>query len=214
MWAREGMGRMATRKVGLAVPPEILAERRRGRARAARLYVIGVAAVALIIGGIFAVYSHFADVEFTTNRHIAAALSDYARGNLGGAERELRTALSVKGDDYTLNYDLGIVLLKEGRYPEALTPLRAAERLNEGATAYLYAAVAGLAMHRPALVLPDARQAVAKAPDDRVATAALALVDDALGRRAEAAQARAAGRVGTYAGGGVEELIDGANLEQ
>jgi tetratricopeptide (TPR) repeat protein len=205
---------MATRNRSMVVPPEIMAERRRARARTVRLYAIGAAVVAFVIGGIFAVYNHFAGAELATNRHIAAAMSDYARGHLGGAESELRTALAVKGDDYTVNYDLGIVQLKRGRYTAARAQLRATERLNEGASAYLYAAVAGLAMRRPDLALGDARQAVARAPDGRDTTGALALVDQALGHPAQAARDRAAGRVGAYGGGGVKELIDEAILEQ
>src|SRR5579875_1000465 len=111
---------MATHKARVALPPEIIAERRRKRARTVRLYAIGIAFMALLIGGIFVAYDYFAGVDLTANQHTAAAMSDYARGNLGGAEHELRTAVASRGDDYTLRYDLGIVLLKEGRYAGAL----------------------------------------------------------------------------------------------
>ena len=117
---------MATRNAGMVVPPEIRAGRRRERARIVRLYAIGVGVMARVIGGIFGVYNHFAGVELTTNRHIAAAMSDYARGHLNGAESELRTALAVKGDDYTVNYDLGIVQLKRGLRGDASARTRAA----------------------------------------------------------------------------------------
>lgn len=183
-----------------AFPPEIVAQRRRRRAHVLRVYVAGTAAMALLIGAIFALGVYEKAQTQATNEHIAMATGDLTHGHTAAAVSELRLALASR-DDYAMHYDLGGALLKAGADAESLAQMRVAEGLNDGPSAYLYAMVAGLALHRPALVLHDGQEAVARAPGDLDTTAMLALVYDGLGHPAQAAQVRARGRIGVYNGG-------------
>ncbi len=195
------------------VAPEIVAARRRQTRRTLRLYGIGVAAVALLILLIFFIYNFFAAVALGTNAHIARADTAFARGRYAVAEGELRAAAGINSGDYTILLDLGIVLLREGRYNAALTTLRQAEDARRIPTAYLYAAVAGLAMHRPDLAHGDAQIGLALAPRDAELSAALAYGDQGLGDTARGARELAAARSDGYTGHGVRDWIANATLE-
>ncbi len=191
-----------------------MAANRRARARTIRLYIIAAVLALLVGAGGLAVFGLFLQTGIEANSHLAAAVGDYDRDNLPAAERELRTALSIKADLYDARFDLAIVLLKEGRYAAALAELRRAEGIKELATAHLYAGVADLAMHRPDLARDEARAGLAQVGQDPDIDALLATADRQLGHAASAEQEYATARSEGYQGQTVRDWIAQAALTQ
>ncbi len=200
-------------RLGSGAPPEIVAQNRAHRRHMVRLYGVGVAGLALVALTIFLAYDFYQQHLLDIKRHVAAAYSAYSRGNLGTAEQQLRGALSLDDGNYTARLDLGLVLLKDGRYPNAQAELHRAGDINHVATAYLYAGVAALAMNQPRLARTEIALALAQAPYDADVNAVAAMADRTLGRAAPAARELATARSYGYAGLTLKGYIARAMLE-
>ncbi len=198
---------------GSGAPPEIVAQNRAHRRRVLRLYGVGVAGLALVALTIFLVYDVYQQRLLDVNRHVAAAYSAYSRGDLGTAEQQLRGALSLDDGNYTAHLDLGLVLLKAGRYSDARAELHRAGDINHVATAYLYAGVAALAMNQPQRARTELALALAQAPYDSDVNAVAAMADRASGRAAPAARELAVARSYGYAGLTLKDYVAQAMLE-
>lgn len=201
----------------MTIPSEILAQQRQLRQRTLRLYGITVIAAIVIAAAGFYAYSTFvvagidADNRFATA--VTSAATDYSEGNYAAAEREMRAAVASH-DGYNVRYDLGIVLLGAGKYAQALPQLRKAEQYYPKApSAYIYAAIDGLAMHRPDLARMQATSVLKLVPHDPLGNALLAQADSALGRKAEAARYLAIARANGYSGGTLSDWIHQAIFE-
>jgi tetratricopeptide (TPR) repeat protein len=159
------------------LPPEIVAERRAARRRTMRLYGIGIGGVALIIVAMFATYTYFAGRATYADTHTALASAAYAEGRLDSAARELRAAMTIRGDDHLLHFDLALILLKQGQYAAALPELQPAES-HQFPPSYLYAAAAHLMLGRPDLARADAQTGLAIAVGDPPLASMLALTNE------------------------------------
>lgn len=205
---------MAIRQRSTYVPPEIAAAQRKRRGSTVRLYII---AAIVVLGGCLGglvLWGLHLKAELDANQHVANAITAYTQGHLAQAEREMRAGVAVKSDDYNARFDLGVLLLKEGKYAEAVQQLRQAEAIGQVPTAYLYAAVAELAQGKPALAHAEIQPALAKVPNDPDVNAALALADQGLGHKTLAAQEMATARADGYSGHGVRGWIAEAQFEQ
>jgi len=198
---------------GFRAPPEIVAQNRAHRRRMLRLYGIGVVGLALVVLTIFLAYDVYQQHLLDVNHHVAAAYSAYSHGDLGTAEQQLRGALSLDDGNYTAHLDLGLVLLKAGRYSDARAELHRAGDINHVATAYLYAGVAALAMRQPQLARGEMAQALAQTPYDDAVNAVAAMADRAAGRAATAARELAVARSYGYTGATLKDYIARAILE-
>ncbi len=204
-------------KTPFALPPEIAAQQKQRRSRTLRLYVIGIGAVVVLCLAALFVYGTFlsngisADQRFATD--LTAAHTAYVQGRLLVANRALDDALTYK-DGYNLRFDKGLVLLKAGRYDDAIAQLRRAEALNTTApTAYLYAGVAGLAGHHFASARDDARRGLALVPQDPDLNGLLASAEQALGHTKPSAQALNTARANGYKGQTIAGWIGLASFE-
>lgn len=205
---------MAIRHGSTYVPPEIAAAQRKRRGTTVRLYIIAAVVVLGACLGSLVLWGLHLKAELDANQHVANAITAYAQGHLAQAEREMRAGVAVKSDDYNARFDLGILLLKEGKYAEAIPQLRQAETIGQVPTAYLYAAVGELAEGHPALAHAEIQPALAKVPNDPDVNGALALADQALGHKALAAHELATARADGYSGSGVRGWISEAQFEQ
>ena len=208
---------MFGQRSGVSIPSEILAQQRQLRQRTLRLYgITTIAAVAIVAAGFYA-YSTFvmagidADNRFATA--VTSASTDYSQGNYAAAEREMRAAVASQ-DGYNVRFDLGIILLSAGKYAQALPQLRKAEEYYPKApSAYIYAAIAGLAMHRPDLARIQAARVLKLVPHDPLGNALLAQADSALGRKAEAVRHLGTARSNGYTGGTLSTWIHKEDFE-
>ncbi len=196
------------------IPSEIVAVSRRDRVRMVRLYISAVVLAVVLGFGALVVFGLPLQKSIEANGHLSTAVGDYARGDLSAAEREIRQAVSIKGDDYNARFDLGIVLLKEGHYDAALAEFRQAEGVKKLPPPYLYAGVAALAMQRPDLARDEATGGLALAGQDPDIDAVLAMADQQLGHSADATRAYASARASGYQGQTVRGWIAQASLAQ
>ncbi len=196
-----------------ALPPEIAALRRRDRGRTTRLYLIGAGAIGLVIVAIFVVYDVYGTSQIRASQHLASALSDYEQHDAAGAYHETRAAIDAGIRDYTLQFNVGLLLLKLGHDDEALRQLRRAEAIRSVPTAYLYDAIAALAEHDPASARAEAQHAADLAPGDPDISAVLAMADAGLGHSARATQEFATARANGYQGETLAQLIADAGFE-
>lgn len=195
---------------GMTLPPEIVAAQRQRRRRMLRLYAAGIGAVALlclvilvVFGGIFGAQVS-TDTRFVTDFN--AASSALARDDFSTAAREMRAAIAIR-DGYETQYDLGVILLKAGRYADDLTTWRTAATLKHGSDPYWYGAIDALAMRRPALARDLAQQAVTLDPLEGYYHAALAMAWQRLGQRARANKEFATARGYDYTGQTIQQWI-------
>lgn len=204
---------MAARGARAAIPPELVAQHRAHTRRTIRLYGLGVFLMAVVIALIFGIYAFFANRQFTADRSYATAATAYAEGRYGDAERDLRTALSIRPNDDILHYDLGRVLLAEQRYGAAYTELETTARTHQLPTAYVVAAITALRWHHPAQARVAAQGAVRLASDFAPSHALLAMANRALGHQADAAREFAAARGYGYTGQSLDQLLAPYTLE-
>jgi len=196
-----------------ALPPEIVALRRRDRVRTTRLYFIGAGAIGLVIVAIFVIYDIYGTSQIRASQHLAAALSDYERRDAAGAYHETRAAIDAGIRDYALQFNVGLLLLKLGHDDEALRQLRRAEAIRSVPTAYLYAAIAALAAHNPTTARAEAQHANNLAPGDPDISAVLAMAGAKLGHTTRATQEFATARASGYQGETLTQLIANAQFE-
>lgn len=197
-----------------SIPTEIVAARRRDRVRMVRLYISAIVLVVVLGFGALVVFGLPLQQSIEANGHLSTAVGDYARDDLAAADREIRQAISIKGDDYDARFDLGIVLLKEGHYDAALAQFRQAEGIKKLPTPFLYAGIAALAMHQPDLARAEASGGLALVGQDPDMDAVLAMADQQLGRSADAARAYASARASGYQAQTVRGWIAQASLAQ
>jgi tetratricopeptide (TPR) repeat protein len=198
-----------------ALPPEIVAAQRQRRKRMLRLYGIGIGVVVLLCLGLLFVYGGFfsagisADAQFST--HFTAAGSAMGRGDFAAAAQQMRAAMAIR-DSYEVRYDLGIILLKEGTYADALAQLRRAMTFKRNSDAYWLAAIASLELHQPALGRSMAQQAVNLDPEEGYYHATLAMAERAAGYSSLAANEFATARRYDYTGQTMQQWIASAQF--
>lgn len=200
------------------IPPEIIAARRQRRTRTLRLYAIAVGVIFLLVLGILVVYGSFFSAGIATGTRFSnafnAASNALIQGDYRTAEREMRDAIAIR-DGYNVRYDLGVILLKAGRYDAASAQFHKAISFKQDSDAYWYAAVAALAMHRPAIARLQARKALAINPIIGEYRAALAMSEQELGHTALAAQEFVAARSADgYTGQTIQQWIAAAQFVQ
>ena len=194
----------------VTLPPEIVAAQRQRRRRMLRLYAAGIGAVALLCLGALVVFGGIFSAQVATDTRFAtdfnAASSALARGDLRTAAREMRAAIAIR-DSYEARYDLGVILLKDGRYADALVTWRKAATLRRGSDPYWYEAIAALALRRPALARGLAQEAVTLDPLEGYYHAALAMAWQRLGQSALANREFATARGYDYTGQTIQQWI-------
>lgn len=198
------------------LPPEIIAQQKQRRARTLRLYGLAVAGLVVFVVGILVVYGSFQAAIIATNQRFGAALARagdaYAAGQYSAAERDLHAAMHIE-DGYNVRYDLGLVLLHERRYTQAIAQLGKAISFARVPTAYLYAAIAALDAGQPAQALDQIKHALKSVPYDPDVNGVLGLTYRALGRVSLANQAFATARTYGYSGLTLQGYIDEAQFE-
>ena len=206
----EKNGTTMARETRVALPPEIVAMQRQRRQRTLRLYGIAVGVIALLSLGLLFGYGSLFNAGITTDLRFSnafsAASAALSKGEVRVADQQMRAAVAIR-DNYSVRYDLGIILLKEGQYAASLTQWRKAATFKRSPDVYWYASIADLAMHRPDLALIQARQAVRLDPIEGYYHAALAMAQRALGHTALAAREFATARSYDYTGQTLQDWI-------
>ena len=197
---------------GAAIPLEIARARRRRLKASLRLYAGGFIVLAGLCAGLLVVEGGLLQHSGAISQHLAQAETAYTQGDVNTAEHELRAITSLDAANYFAHYDLGLLLLKTGRYTAALTELHRAARLDSSSASLLFAAATDLALHRATAAQAEAQQAVRIDPNEWDTNAVLAMADRALGRAALARQEFARAVSFGYDGRTLGQLIDSATL--